>query len=82
MLDDFLREEETEDNSSTPGDSATSFLNEIEETSRLELSPEPETGFLGMTPGQRFIIAFMFFLMVLVIGAFFLLVTGAISIPV
>lgn len=71
MLDDFLKE-----------DDANSFLDEIEQTSKLELSPEPETGFLGMTPPQRFVIALMFFLMILIIGAFFLLVTGAISIPV
>lgn len=71
MLDDFLKEDDT-----------NSFLDEVEQTSKLELSPEPETGFLGMTPGQRFVIALMFFLMVLIIGAFFLLVTGVIAIPV
>jgi hypothetical protein len=71
MLDDFLREEDTK-----------SFLDEIEETSKIELSPEPETGFLGMTPPQRFVISLMFFLMVLIIGAFCLLITGAIALPV
>ena len=71
MLDDFLKEED-----------ASSFLNEIDETSKLELSPEPETGFMGMTPTQRFILALMFFFMVLIIGTFFLLVTGVIAIPV
>ncbi|HLD92615.1 MAG TPA: hypothetical protein VI703_00215 [Anaerolineales bacterium] len=73
MLDDFLREE---------GDDTSSFLDELEESSKIELSPEPETGFLGMTPFQRFIISFMFFLMVLIIGAFFLLITGVIAIPI
>ncbi len=71
MLDDFLRENET-----------TSFLDEVAETSNLELSAEPETGFLGMTPIQRFILAFMFFLMVAIIGAFCLLITGSIGIVV
>jgi hypothetical protein len=71
MLDDFLREEDT-----------STFLDEIEETNQLELSPEPETGFLGMTPGQRFILSLMFFFMVAIIGAFFLLVTGVIAIPI
>jgi hypothetical protein len=71
MLDDFLRENET-----------STFLDEVAETSNLELTPEPETGFLGMTPIQRFILAFMFFLMVLIIGAFCLLITGSIGIIV
>jgi hypothetical protein len=69
MLDDFLRENET-----------STFLDEVAEASNLELTPEPETGFLGMTPIQRFILAFMFFLMVLIIGAFCLLITGSIGI--
>jgi hypothetical protein len=71
MLDDFLREEDT-----------STFLDEIEGTTTLELSSEPETGFLGMTPGQRFILSLMFFFMVAIIGAFFLLVTGVIAIPI
>ena len=74
MLDDFLKEDE---NTST-----SSFLDEIEQETKMELSPDPEVGFLGMTAGQRFIIMLMFFLMVLIIGAFALLVTGAIAIPV
>ncbi|MCL5429707.1 MAG: hypothetical protein M1347_07925 [Chloroflexi bacterium] len=72
MLDDFLREE----------DETSSFLDEIEQTTTTELTPEPETGFLGMTPFQRFIVSLMFFLMVIIIGAFFLLVTGIIAIPI
>jgi hypothetical protein len=35
-----------------------------------------------MTPGQRFILSLMFFFMVAIIGAFFLLVTGVIAIPI
>jgi hypothetical protein len=71
MLDDFLRENET-----------SSFLDEVSETSNMELTPEPETGFLGMTAGQRFVLAFMFFLMVVIIGAFCLLITGSIGLVV
>jgi len=73
MLDDFLKEDK---------DESGSFLDEIEEEPKMELSPEPETGFLDMTPIQRFIISLMFFLMVVIIGAFFLLVTGVIAIPI
>lgn len=71
MLDDFLRE-----------DDASSFLDEIEETPKMDLPAEPEVGFLGMTPFQRFVIAVMFFFMVVIIGAFCLLVTGSIGIPI
>lgn len=71
MLDDFLREED-----------ANSFLNEVEEAPKLVLEDETETGFLGMTPFQRFVIAVMFFFMVLIIGAFCLLITGSIGIPI
>jgi hypothetical protein len=71
MLDDFLKEDET-----------SSFLDEIEATSKLELTAEPETGFMGMTAVQRFIISLMVFFMVLILGTFFLLITGIIAIPV
>jgi hypothetical protein len=70
MLDDFLREENTD-----------SFLNEIAETPKLQLEEESDAGFLGMTAFQRFIIAILFFLMVVIIGAFCLLLTGTIGIP-
>jgi len=70
MLDDFLREDDTE-----------SFLNEIQETPTLAPIEDDEVGFLGMTPWQRFVISVMFFFMVLIIGAFCLLITGTIAIP-
>jgi hypothetical protein len=72
MLDDFLREDE---------DATASFLNEVEETPKLVLEDESDTGFLGMTPFQRFVISLMFFFMVVVISAFCLLITGRIGIP-
>ncbi len=71
MLDDFLKE-----------DDSRSFLDELEQTPKAELSTEPEVGFLGMTPAQRFVISVMFLFMVLIIGAFCLLITGSIGIPV
>ena len=70
MLDDFLKDDET-----------TSFLDELEESPKSELALESK-GFLGMTPFQRFLIAIMFFLFVVIIGAFCLLITGAVAIPI
>lgn len=70
MLDDFLRDDDTE-----------SFLNEIQDTPTLNPAEDDEVGFLGMTPLQRFVIAVMFFFMVLIIGVFGLLITGSIAIP-
>ena len=37
--------------------------------------------FLGMTPGQLFVISIEFFFMVLIIGAFFMIVTEKMIIP-
>lgn len=41
-----------------------------------------QTGFLGMSPEQRFVIAVMFLLMVCILGAFFLLITGSVALPI
>jgi anti-sigma factor RsiW len=38
--------------------------------------------FMGMTAAQRFIVALMVLLMVCLLGAFFLLVTGKIALPI
>lgn len=38
--------------------------------------------FLGMTPEQRFVIAVMILMSVCILGAFFLLITGAVAFPV
>ena len=70
MLDDFLKDDET-----------TSFLDDLEESPKSELALESK-GFLGMTPFQRFLIAIMVFLFVVIIGAFCLLITGAVAIPI
>jgi hypothetical protein len=37
--------------------------------------------FLGMTPGQRFVLTFLLFLTATILAAFCLLVTGRISLP-
>jgi hypothetical protein len=41
----------------------------------------PKKQFLGMTPGQRFVLAFMLFLTATILAAFCLLVTGRIALP-
>ncbi|MEE4195177.1 MAG: hypothetical protein V2J07_08265 [Anaerolineae bacterium] len=42
---------------------------------------DSERGFLGMTPIQRFILSVMIFLMVTILGAFCLILTGKVVIP-
>lgn len=72
MLDDFLNDDEE----------IKSFLEEIEdENETITVRRQPETGFMGMTPFQRFVISVLFFFMVLITGAFFLLITGSIALP-
>ncbi|MEN6482058.1 MAG: hypothetical protein ABFD29_07775 [Anaerolineaceae bacterium] len=54
-----------------------------------EESPKPDAknkktrkkGKSGLTAAQRFVIVFMLFLMVLVLGVFFLLISGSIVLP-
>ncbi len=72
MLDDFLRDEEE----------TSTFLDDLEDEEELfELPSESEYGFLGMTAGQRFIVSILMMFVVLLSGAFCLLVTGSISLP-
>ncbi len=47
-----------------------------------EIEPEPKPEFLGMTPGQRFVLAILLFLTATIIGAFCLLVAGKIALPI
>jgi hypothetical protein len=42
---------------------------------------EEKRGFLGMSPIQRFILSVMIFLMVTILGAFCLILTGKVVIP-
>ena len=72
MLDDFLRDDD---------DTAT-FLDELEDDEAVfELPSQSEYGFLGMTAGQRFMVSILLLFVVLLSGAFCLLVTGSISLP-
>ena len=41
----------------------------------------PQTQFLGMTAQQRFVIAVLIMMMVCILGAFFLLITGSFYLP-
>jgi hypothetical protein len=60
MLDDFRQDAD-----------AAAF----EDESAFKLPPRPKRNFLGMTPFQRFVIAFMLLLIVCVLSSFALLVT-------
>lgn len=42
----------------------------------------PQRGFLGLTAGQRFILALLLFATVIVMGVTFLIVTGRIVLPI
>lgn len=73
MLDDFLKDDE----------GVATFLDELEDEGDLfEMSSNSNYGFLGMTAGQRLAISLMLFLLVLIAGAFFLVLTGSVAIPV
>ena len=54
------------------------FFEEEPESQPVVRPPAPR--FLGMTPVQRFIIAFLMLLMVVILGSFCALVTGAVVI--
>jgi hypothetical protein len=41
-----------------------------------------QTLFFGMTPAQRFMIALMIFMMICILGSFFLLITEKVWLPV
>lgn len=63
--------------------SASPFLDEeLEETDKKAAAVRvPAQRFLGMTPGQRFIISFMLLMMSCLLSAMFLLVTGKVVPP-
>ena len=59
----------------------------LEEEDQLDYKDEyassgAQTKFLGMTPEQRLVIAVMILLMVCIMGSFFLLITGSVTLPV
>ena len=49
---------------------------------RTSAAAGAQTGFLGMTAQQRFVLAVMILLMVCILGSFFLLITGSVALPV
>ncbi len=72
MLDDFLKDDED----------TVSFLDGIDDEEELfELPISSDHGFLGMSAGQRFIVSLLMMFVILLSGAFCLLVTGSISLP-
>jgi len=72
MLDDFLNDD----------DDTTAFLDGINDEEELfELPSQSEYGFLGMSAGQRFIVSLLLMFVVLLAGAFCLLVTGSVALP-
>ncbi len=44
-------------------------------------SANTQTLFLGMTPAQRFMLSIMIFMMVCILGSFFLLITETVWLP-
>ena len=44
--------------------------------------PEPRPQFLGMTPGQRFILTLLLFLTTAILSVFCLLVAGKVALPI
>lgn len=47
----------------------------------IRIQPKEEKLFLGMTAAQRFVVTLMLFLMVSVLGALVLVVSGAVYLP-
>ena len=47
-----------------------------------EVEPEPRPEFLGMTPGQRLVLALLLFLTATILAAFCLLVAGKVALPI
>lgn len=58
----------------------TPFFEEVEKEPE-EVIVETQQQFLGMTPFQRFVIALMLFIIVLLIGSFALLIMGRVIPP-
>jgi len=73
MLDEFREQAST-----------SPFLDEVSEETEEKAKAErlPPQRFLGMTPGQRFVIALMLLMMTCLLSAMFLLLTGKVVPPV
>jgi len=59
----------------------SSFKGDEQPEQPMAESPHPKQRFLGMTPVQRFIVAVMLLMMVVILGVLFLLVTSKIVPP-
>jgi len=70
MLDDFREQADSE-----------SFFDEEEANEYDEVPVQTRTQFLGMTPVQRFVIAFLLLAIVCLIGTFALLATEKVVLP-
>ena len=57
------------------------FVEEDEDYQDVAPAAGPETQFLGMTPVQRFVIAFLILMMTCILGSFFLLITETVWLP-
>jgi hypothetical protein len=57
------------------------FMEEDDDYQDFTPAAGPETQFLGMTPVQRFVIALMIFMMICILGSFFLLITETVWLP-
>jgi hypothetical protein len=51
------------------------------ESQKAAASTKSQSQFLGMTPVQRFVIALMIFMMICILGSFFLLITETVWLP-
>jgi hypothetical protein len=71
MFEDFRKQAEE----------ANLFDDDQNEKLREEISHYQDGYFLGMTPIQRFILAFMLFMMITILGILFLVVTSKIVLP-
>ncbi len=58
-----------------------SFLEEETTLEREGLIPRRQKRFMGMTAAQRFILAFLVLILVVVLGTLFLLVSGRMVLP-
>jgi hypothetical protein len=58
-----------------------SFLEEETTLEQVRFIPIKEKRFLGMTAAQRFILAFLVLILVVVLGTLFLLVAGKMVLP-
>lgn len=58
-----------------------SIEDEQERDYSLDDDSQPESRFLGLTPGQRLIAVFLLSIMIIILGVLFLLVTSRIAPP-